>query len=109
MTAKPVVPRAKARTDVELAVDHYANEAGADVAFSFIGALEAAYAFIGDTPAAGSPRWSHELNLPGLRSIRLRGFPWIVFYLEFETHVDVWRVLHAKRDMPAWVVGGDDE
>lgn len=36
------------------------------------------------------------------------GFPWIVFYLEFETHVDVWRVLHAKRDMPAWLADVDD-
>lgn len=108
MTAKPVVPRAKARADVELAVDAYANEAGADVALSFIEALEQTYAFIGETPAGGSPRWSNELNLPGLRSRRIRGFPWIVFYLEFETHVDVWRVLHAKRDMPASVVDADE-
>jgi len=108
MNAKPVVPRAKARADVDFAVDHYMNEAVADVAFSFIDALEQAYAFIGETPAAGAPRWSHELNLPGLRTIRLKGFPWLVFYLEFETHVDVWRVLHTKRDMPAWLSDADD-
>lgn len=103
MTVKPVIPRAKARADVDLAIEHHADEAGADVAFSFIGALEQAYKFIGEMPAAGSPRWSHELNLPGLRAIRLNGFPWLVFYIEFESHVDVWRVLHAKRDMPAWL------
>jgi len=108
MTAKPVVPRAKARTDAELAVEYYLDEAGADVAFSFIEALEHAYTFIGQMPAAGSPRWSHELNLPGLKSIGLKGFPWLVFYLEFETHVDVWRVLHAKRDMPVWLADADD-
>ena len=108
MTAKPVIPRAKARADIDLAVEHYADEADAHVAFSFIDALEQAYAFIGEMPAAGSPRWSHELNLPGLRTIRLKGFPWLVFYLEFETHVDVWRVLHAKRDMPAWLTDVDD-
>lgn len=108
MTAKPVIPRAKARTDVELAVEYYAGEADADVAFSFIDALEQAYTFIGQMPAAGSPRWSHELNLPGLRTIRLKGFPWLVFYLEFETHVDVWRVLHTKRDMSAWLADVDD-
>ena len=108
MTAKPVIPRAKARADIDLAVEHYADEAGPDVASNFIDALEQAYTFIEETPAAGSPRWSHELNLPGLRTIGLKGFPWLVFYLEFETHVDVWRVLHAKRDMPAWLTDVDD-
>jgi toxin ParE1/3/4 len=106
VTAKPVVPRDQARADVDLAVDHYTSEAGADVAFRFIDALEQAYVFIGETPAAGSSRWSHELNLPGLRTTRLKGFPWLVFYVEFETHVDVWRVLHAKRDIPAWMADG---
>lgn len=108
MTAKLVIPRAKARADIDLAVEYYADKAGADVAFSFIDALEQAYTFMGEMPAAGSPRWSHELNLPGLRTIRLKGFPWLVFYLEFETHVDVWRVLHAKRDVPAWLADVDD-
>src|SRR3546814_296679 len=79
-----------------------------DVAFSFIDALEQAYSFIGEMLAAGSPRWSHALSLPSLRTIGLNGFPWLVFYLEFETHVDVWRVLHAKRDMPVWLADVDD-
>lgn len=108
MTAKPVIPRAKAREDVDLAVEHYATEAGADVAFGFIDALEQAFTFIGERPSAGSPRWSQELNLPGLRTISLKGYPWLVFYLEFEAHVDVWRVLHSKRDMPAWLSDVDD-
>lgn len=104
MTVKPVVPRARARADVELAIDHYSSEAGADVAISYIDALEQVYAYIGRVPAAGSLRWSYELNLPGLRSIGLKGFPFLVFYVELETHIDVWRVLHAKRDIPAWMV-----
>src|SRR3546814_3296475 len=62
VTAKPVIPRAKAREDVSLAVEYYADEAGADVAFSFIDALEQAYSFIGEMLAAGSPRWSHALR-----------------------------------------------
>ena len=108
MTAKPVIPRARAHADVDLAVEYYADEAGADVAVGFIDALEQAYTFIGEMPAAGSTRWAHELNLPGLRTMGLKKFPWLVFYLEFETHVDVWRVLHSKRDMPAWLVDVDD-
>jgi toxin ParE1/3/4 len=109
VTAKPVVPRAQARSDVDLAVDHYAQKASADLAFDFIDALERSYALIAETPGAGSPRWSHELALPGLRTIQLKGFPWLVFYLEFESHVGVWRVLHAKRDIPAWLSDADDE
>lgn len=108
MTAKPVLPRAKARGDVDSAVEYYANEAGADVALGFIDALEQAYTFFGEMPAAGSPRRSHELSLTGLRTIRLKGCPWLVFYLEFESHVDVWRVLHATRDMPVWLADVDD-
>src|SRR3546814_15659131 len=77
VTAKPVIPRAKAREDVSLAVEYYADEAGADVAFSFIDALEQAYSFIGEMLAAGSPRWSHALSLPSLRTIGLNGFPWL--------------------------------
>src|SRR3546814_11614343 len=73
VTAKPVIPRAKAREDVSLAVEYYADEAGADVAFSFIDALEQAYSFIGEMLAAGSPRWSHALSLPSLRTIGLNG------------------------------------
>ncbi|KPL68486.1 plasmid stabilization protein [Erythrobacter sp. SG61-1L] len=108
MTAKPVIPRARAHADVDLAVEYYADEAGADVAADFIDALEQAYTFIGEMPAAGSTRWAHDLNLPGLRTIGLKRFPWLVFYLEFETHVDVWRVLHARLDMPAWLTDVDD-
>ena len=103
MIIKPAVPRARARADVDLAVECYTSEAGADVAFSFIDALEHTYTFIGEAPATGSLRWSHELNIPGLRTTRLKGFAWLVFYVEFEKHVDVWRVLHVKRDIPVWM------
>lgn len=108
MTAKPVIPRAKARKDVDLAVECYTGEANADVVVSFIDALEKGHTFIGQMPAAGSPRWSQELILPWLRTRGLKGFPWLVLYVEFETHVDVWRVLHVKRDMPARLTGMDD-
>ncbi len=103
MNSLPVVPRARALEDIEQAVDHYVQEAGLDTAYAFIDALEHAYAYIGTHAQAGSTRWAHELNLPGLRSVRLKPFPWVVFYMPYPTHVDVWRVLHAKRDMAAWI------
>ena len=103
MSARPVRPRERARRDVEAAVDYYAGEAGPDAALRFVAALVAAYSAISASAAAGSPRYAHELALPGLRSRRLRGFPHLVFYVERDDHIDVWRVLHAHRDIPAWL------
>ena len=72
-------------------------------ALGFIEALEAAYARIGRYPAAGSPRYAHELDLPELRFWPLKNYPYLVFYVERGDHIDVWRVLHAQRDLPAWL------
>jgi toxin ParE1/3/4 len=107
--ALPVVPRELARQDAEQAVDHYLAEAGPDVAFGFIDALEAAYAQIAEIPEGGSPRWGHELNLPGLRNRKLKRFPYLVFFMARDDHVDVWRILHAQRDIPSWLQDGESE
>ena len=103
MTAKPVILRALARQDVDEVVSHLLAAGGADVALGFIGALEAAFRHIARHPGSGSPRYGHELNLPGLRSWALKSHPHIVFYMEGDGHIDVWRVLHGRRDIPAWM------
>jgi toxin ParE1/3/4 len=103
VSRKPVRPRESARRDVEAAVDYYAREAGADVAIGFIDALQTAYRFVADHPATGSPRYANELGLPGLRSRMLRLYPYLVFYVERDDYIDVWRVLHAHRDIPVWM------
>jgi toxin ParE1/3/4 len=54
-------------------------------------------------PAAGSPRYTHELDLPGLRVWPVRRFPYLVFYVEGAEEIDVWRILHGRRDVPAWL------
>lgn len=108
MNVKPVVPRELARRDVEAAVAHYLAEGAAPAALAFIDALEKAYSHIGRHPATGSPRYAHELNLPGLRSWPLKRYPYLVFYLEHPDHIDVWRVLHGQRDIPAWMQDPDD-
>jgi toxin ParE1/3/4 len=101
---KPVIPRSQANRDVEQALDFYLGQDAPDVALNFIDALEAAYNQIGQFPAAGSPRYDHELNLPGLRFLPLHGFPHLVFYVEQDDYVDVWRVLHAHKDIPSWMI-----
>jgi toxin ParE1/3/4 len=101
--AKAVVPRTLALLDVEDAIDHYLGEGAVKAALDFVSALEMAYRHMALQPATGSARYAHELNLPGLRFWPLTRFPYLVFYFEREDHVDVWRVLHGKRDIPAWM------
>lgn len=108
MKAKAVVPRELARRDVEDAVVHYLAEGAETAALGFIDALENAYRHIGRNPATGSPRYAHELNLPGLRSWPLTRYPYLVFYVEHIDHVAVWRVLHWQRDIPAWMQEAGD-
>ena len=108
MKAKPVVPRELANQDVDEAIEHYINEDAEQAALNFIKVLEQAYSHIGRHPATGSPRYAHELNLPGLRSWSLTRYPHLVFYIERKDHIDVWRVLHGQRDIPAWLSMADD-
>ena len=103
MTGKPVVLRERAQRDVEAAVEHYLAEAPEAVALAFVDALDAAFQRTREHPGSGSPRYARELDLPGLRTSLVTGFPYFVFYVEGEAAIDVWRVLHAARDIPAWL------
>jgi toxin ParE1/3/4 len=98
-----VIPRDLAHRDVEAAIAYYLDEGAAQAALGFISALEQAYAHIGRHPSTGSPRYAHALNLPGLRCWPLTRYPQLVFYIERPDHVDVWRVLHGRRDIPGWM------
>ncbi len=103
MTAKPVVPRELANRDIDDAIAYYLSENAKQAALGFLDALEQAYAHIARHPATGSPRYAHALNLPGLRFWPLNHYPHLVFYVERPAHIDVWRVLHDHRDIPAWM------
>lgn len=104
---RPVIARRRAEQDIQDAVAHYLEQAGGRVALKFIDALERAYAQIARQPGAGSPRYAHELDLPGLRFRIIPGFPYLVFYVQRDAGIDVWRALHAQRDIPSWL-GEDD-
>ena len=103
MKAKLAGPSLLACRDVEDALGYYLNEATAQVTSGFIGTLQRAYAHICQHPGTGSPRYAHELSLPDLRARPLRGYPYLVFYVEPLKQIDVWRVLHSQRDIPAWM------
>jgi toxin ParE1/3/4 len=105
VTAKRVIARTLANQDVEQALSHSLKEAGAKTALGFVDDVQRAYAHISRHPATGSSRYETELNLPGLRFWPLKRYPYLVFYLGRCDHIDVWRVLHAKLDIPIWMQG----
>lgn len=100
---KGIVPRELANRDVEEAIDHYLVEATAKVALGFVDELKKAYGHIASHPTSGSPRYAHQLGLADLRFWPLGRYPYLVFYVECDEHIDVWRVLHEQRDIPAWM------
>ena len=108
MSGKRVVLRERADRDVDEAVEHYLREADEKIALGFFDALERACAHIARHPATGSSRHAHELNLPGLRAWPLKRYPYSLFYVERDDHVDVWRLLRAERDIPAWLWEPED-
>ena len=85
------------------ALDHYLGEGESQAALGFIDELEAAYAHVAKYPASGSSRYAWELDLPGHRSWPVRRSPFLVFYRDRGDHIDVWRVLHGRRDVAAWM------
>ena len=103
MSGKPVVPRERARRDIDEAVGHCLAEAGPAVTLAFIDALENASRGIGEHPANGSPRHAHELEIPGLRFRRAGRFPYPIFHVETETEIEIWRVPHGAREIPEWM------
>lgn len=103
MAAKAIIPRHLALRDIEDAVDYYAREVGPHVALGYVEDLQNAYKLIASHPASGSLRYGYEIGLPGLRSVQFKRYSYLIFYLEQTDHIDVWRVLRAKMDIPAWL------
>lgn len=101
MKAKPFIARAQATQDIEAAIDHYLSENTADAAMGFVDALEQAYRHLGLHSATGSPRYGHALGIPSLRTWPITRSPFLVFFVEAADYIDVWRVLHTRRDIPS--------
>ena len=97
---KPVLRRAQAQKDVTIAIAYYLEQDVPGAAEDFITALEKAVGHIGRHPTSGSPRYASELGLPELRCWQIKRFPYLLFYIECDEHIDVWRILHAERDIP---------
>lgn len=113
MKLKAMVQRALALDDVDQAITYYleqdAGAAASGFVDAFVDSLKRAYIRIGKNPATGSPPYAHALDTPGLRSWPFSKYPYLVFYVERTDHIDVWRVLHMQRNIPAWMTDGSKD
>ena len=103
MSAGRLFVREIARRDIALARDFYRREAGTATARRFLQAVESALTTMVEFPLSGSARYAQVLAQDELRFVRIAGYPYLAFYLERGGVVEVWRVLHAQRDVPNWL------
>jgi toxin ParE1/3/4 len=99
--AKPVRLRRLAADDIDAALDFYVTSAGAGVARRFLDAVQRGLSQLSRHPQVGSLRFAFELDIPELRAWPIAKFPYLVFYVERDAEIDVWRLVHTSRDIPA--------
>ncbi len=103
MKRKSVILRQQAEQDVDDVISYYLSQTAGQAALGFIDAIERAYDHLASYPESGAPRHAHELNIPGIRFWPIQSYPYLIFYMDRADYVDVWRVLHAERDIPNWM------
>lgn len=101
-TGKPVQVLPQAERDLRQATVWYREHGGVGLAVKWTDAV-VALRRVGAHPRAGASRHAVALKLDGLRFWPIQKFPYLISYIEREDRVDVWRVRHAQRDIPAWM------
>jgi toxin ParE1/3/4 len=109
VTRKPVIRRQRARKDVEDAADYYYENGGEVLELQFIDAVEETFGLVAEMPGIGSPRYAETLQRSGLRCLRVKRFPYLVLYIAHPDRIDMLRILHQHRDIPAILQDGSDE
>ena len=97
--------RPLAEADLVAAVQHYASEAGLQLAERMFDAALAALKPIERMSAIGSPRFGQLCDIPGLRAWRVEGFPAQWLYFELDDHLDVVRLLGDRQDIVGILTG----
>jgi toxin ParE1/3/4 len=103
---KPLHWHPLARRDADEAAAWYAEQGGLALELAFTDSLEAATGQIARHPGIGSTRYATFLKTHALRFWPVKKFSYLIFYVERETQVDIWRVLRAERDIPEWMGEG---
>jgi toxin ParE1/3/4 len=96
--SKEFVPRSFAVQDEEEIIRFYERNSSQHIALNFINALEDALFQLGRYPRMGSARPDYELDLREIRSWTLKKFPHLIYYEIQSDHIELWRILHPKRD-----------
>lgn len=98
--ARPVRFRELAATDLEGASAYCRQQVSEQTALEFIDAVQRGIQRISRSPNVGSLHFAYELGIPDLRAWPLQRFPYVVFYVVGKDEIDVWRILHSRRDLP---------
>lgn len=97
---KPVRLTPKADGDVDSCF-LWIHKDNPSAALKFIDAIEETCNTLSKMPSIGS---RHYMDIPlvrGIRMIAVNNFKnHLLFFLEYETHIDVIRLLHGARDIP---------
>lgn len=78
------------------------------MAARLVAAVERAVLQLEGQPGLGSLRIGRELEIAGLRSWRVSGFPLLLFYFERPEHLDVVRLLGERRDLGGLLGSGSE-
>ena len=100
MARKPIIQSAKADADLKAATEYFQEESTA-LALKLLEQVAKAYEHISNSPSSGSLRYAEILDIDGLRYWPCQRFHYLVFYREQAKHIDILRILHAHRDIPA--------
>ena len=99
MTVRTIAPHRHAIADVHDIICYYREQAGTAVAENFASEIDEAYARLKQHPNIGSPRPALDLDIDGVKSWALKRFPHQIFYEIQNDHVELWRILHPRRDI----------
>lgn len=91
--------RPQALSDRKESARYYRRQASSIVAENMVIAARKALDQIERNPGMGSPRIGEILDIPGLRSWRVSGFPLIWFYFEHDDYLDFTRLLGERQDI----------
>jgi len=81
-----------------------------DAAERFLKAAEAAFHLLASMPEMGALCWFQSPQTAGVRVWSIRGFEnYLVFYRPVEAGIDVIRVIHGARDIPAMFADNPDD
>jgi plasmid stabilization system protein ParE len=98
----PIEKSSRFQADVTSQFRWYLTEAGEEVAWQFLAAVDVTLAKLGKQPEMGNARRFRNPRLQGLRSFRVEP-PFdklLLFYRSTGQSLQAWRLMHGARDLP---------